>query len=89
MIGNVSELVLGCGRVVGRYIRLTSGGSLEDVDGCERLARMGGAYYHAGLRAEYTFYGVADFPYADDPDADSYVGFRLVRELPGPGGLEC
>ncbi len=88
MIGNVSELVLGCGRVVGRYIRLARDGSPEDVDDCERPARMGGAYYHAGLRAENTFYGAADFPYADHPDADSYVGFRLVRELPDPGGVQ-
>ena len=61
MIGNVAELVLGCGGVIGRYIRLASDGSMEDLDGCERPATMGGAYYHAGLQAEFTFYGTVGF----------------------------
>ncbi len=89
MIGNVSELVLGCGRVTDdRYIRLARDGSLENVDGCERTARMGGAYYHSGIRGTLTFYGTVDFSYSDEPAAASYVGFRLVRELPDTADVQ-
>ena len=88
MIGNVSELVLGCGRVTGRYMRLTRDGSAESIDGCEVPATMGGAYYHAGIRGESTYYGTSDFlsvyQYLSDR-ADragtGYAGIRLVREL--------
>ena len=82
MIGNVAELVLGCGRVIDRFIYLGRDGSLENVDGCEYTARLGGAYYHAGTRAEFTFYGTVDVSHPGAPDAASYVGFRVVRELP-------
>ncbi len=85
MIGNVAELVLGCGRVIGDYIRLARDGSLEDVDGCERPARMGGAYY---MQAEFTFYGTVDFSYSDEAATRSYVGFRLVRELPDTADVQ-
>ena len=81
MSGNVAELVQGCGRVIDRLIYLVRDGSPENVNGCEYTARLGGAYYHAGTRAEYTSYDTVDFSNPGAPDTASYVGFRLVREL--------
>ena len=87
MIGNVAEFVLGCGRVINGFLRLTRvDGSLESVDSCEWHvpAAMGGGYYDGGIRGEFTFYGTVDFPATNrrNSGASAYMGFRLVRELP-------
>ena len=86
MIGNVAELVLGCGRDTGDYISLARDGSPEDIDGCDWPATMGGAYYHAGIRGEFTYYGTGGFLYRYSSDrrdraGTSYAGIRLVRDL--------
>ena len=86
MIGNVAELVLGCGRLTGYYIILVGDGSPERIDGCDRPATMGGAYYHAGTLGKFTDYGTLDFLYIDSRDrtdraGTSYAGIRLVRDL--------
>ena len=86
MIGNVAELVLGCGQDTGDYISLGGDGSPEGIDGCDWPATMDGAYYHAGIRGEFTYYGTWDFLclYSSDRGdraGTGYVGIRLVREL--------
>ena len=86
MIGNVAELVLGCGRITGYYIILAGDGSPDSIDGCERPAAMGGAYYHAGMPGKFTYYGTLGFLYTYSTDAKeragtSYTGIRLVRDL--------
>ena len=84
MIGNVAELVLGCGHDTGDYIGVSRDGSSEDIDGCEWPSTMGGAYYHDGIRAEITYYGTRDFlyRYSDEGRAGvGHVGIRLVRDL--------
>ena len=85
-IGNVAELVLGCGQDTGDYISLAGDGSPEGIDGCDWPSTMGGAHYHAGMRGEFTYYGTWDFPYLYSSDrgdraGTGYVGIRLVREL--------
>ena len=86
MIGNVAELVLGCGRLTGNYIILAGDGSPERIDGCDRPATMGGSYYHRGTPAKFTYYGTLDFLYIYSRDrtdraGTSYAGIRLVRDL--------
>ena len=84
MIGNVAELVLGCGRDAGDYISIARDGSPKDINSCEWPATMGGAY--AGIRGEITYYGTQDFLYVYSSDrkdraGEPYVGIRLVRDL--------
>ena len=85
MIGNVAELVLGCHQDTGDYRGLARDGSPDGIEGCERPAAMGGGYYSAGTRGDFTNYRTADFLYEFSDKADrageSYVGIRLVRDL--------
>ena len=83
MIGNVAELVLACGRVDrSGYTFREPEGLPENLDGCNWVAAMGGAYWGYLWPPEWTDYRTAH--YMDVSEFDSgmpMVGFRVVRDL--------
>jgi formylglycine-generating enzyme required for sulfatase activity len=84
MIGNVAEWVSACVRVVDNRFHLAARGAYENIDACDSPYRvaMGGAWYHAGLNARFTFSSAATFERVDrNPGGAWHVGFRVVRDL--------
>ena len=74
MIGNVSEWVSSC-FIEGKGLLPQD----ENADHCDtrHQVKVGGAFYHHGLRAYRTSYKTRS--YYDDYESSDYIGFRLVK----------
>ena len=83
MIGNVAELVLACGRVDRRgYPFHEPEGLPENLDGCNWVTAMGGAYWGYLWPPEWTDYRTVHYVDVNEFDGGMpMVGFRVVRDL--------
>lgn len=83
MIGNVAELVLACGRVdPSGYTFRDPDGLPENLDGCNWVAAMGGAYWGYLWPPEWTDYRTVHYvDVSEFGGGIPMVGFRVVRDL--------
>ena len=88
MVGNVSELVLACGHVIGDSVRLPPDGSPEVPGGCEKFTVALGSNWYSGM---YDYWGYRAWQRIHAKPirkgnyywktSTTWAGFRVVREL--------
>jgi formylglycine-generating enzyme required for sulfatase activity len=81
MIGNVGEWQQDC--MIRTLEGMPADGSAREFSGCKERVMRGGSWFNPML------YGRPAFRYGTDPNlAFNLVGFRVVREISHPGGLD-